>query len=592
MPLVDHVQSLLRRDLKGAVINLYGPPGSGKSTAIKELAAAFWNDNRLRLMDKDCPPKYPLHDSMLIFTSDERKVGTPALAMAPWSCDELIEYTLARWKDRCKSVMSRVLKDDYLPALGGNPQLWAAVLDALAIGPDYLDIRGALRRRAAHLAPSSQRHADGAALCLEKLTQATADEPLERSFPADEKSFALLLRHPPMQVLLASDMLVYLLCDSGDAEPLGQHWPPELLRETAHQLHQRDGASAILESAIEGPELRLHPVAASLLLQMSPKWRPSGRNIPHLLHAQLQKAQWQHVDLFAAQLGGADLENADLRSSRLLRAKLHKTRLSSADLRASLLSSIQAISADFTAADLSEARADCADFTHACLKRAKLRCASLRRAKFIGANLKGADFCRADLRKANFHKARLEGADFTSANLTATRFSESPICQTTLTGARLVKAFFTGCSFEAMDLDRLDFTRATLFGSLFTGASMRNAILLKADLRQTGLANVDLHGADLRKADLRGASFHLGSSRSGLVASLTPCEGSKTGFYTDERDEHHFRAPEEIRKANLCKANLRGAKIKGVDFYLVDVRGARYTRRQGKYLARSGAIMT
>ena len=88
-----------------------------------------------------------------------------------------------------------------------------------------------------------------------------------------------------------------------------------------------------------------------------------------------------------------------------------------------------------------------------------------------------------------------------------------------------------------------------------------------------------------------GASFHLGSTRSGLVGSVIPCEGSKFGFYTDEREEQNYRRPEEIRKANLCRADLRGARIDGVDFYLVDVRGAKYTRRQGKYMKRCGAIM-
>src|SRR3712207_7636310 len=47
-----------------------------------------------------------------------------------------------------------------------------------------------------------------------------------------------------------------------------------------------------------------------------------------------------------------------------------------------------------------------------------------------------------------------------------------------------------------------------------------------ADLRNTGLADVEWEGADLRDADLRGASFHMGSTRSGLVGSSIPCEGS------------------------------------------------------------------
>jgi hypothetical protein len=52
------------------------------------------------------------------------------------------------------------------------------------------------------------------------------------------------------------------------------------------------------------------------------------------------------------------------------------------------------------------------------------------------------------------------------------------------------------------------------------------------------------------------------------VGSPIACEGSRTGFYTDDFEEQTFKSPEEIRKANLCNADLRGAKLDGVDFYL------------------------
>ena len=113
----------------------------------------------------------------------------------------------------------------------------------------------------------------------------------------------------------------------------------------------------------------------------------------------------------------------------------------------------------------------------------------------------------------------------------------------------------------------------------------------RADLRNTRLADVDWEGADLRGADLRGATFHMGSSRSGLVGSPLACEGSKTGFYTDDYDEQTYKAPEEIRKANLCGADLRGANLEGVDFYLVDLRGAQFDADQELHLRRCGAIL-
>jgi hypothetical protein len=83
----------------------------------------------------------------------------------------------------------------------------------------------------------------------------------------------------------------------------------------------------------------------------------------------------------------------------------------------------------------------------------------------------------------------------------------------------------------------------------------------------------------------------MGGSRSGLVGSPIASEGSRTGFYTDEFEEQHFKSPEEIRKANLCGVDLRGAIIEGVDFYLVDLRGAKYDPDQEQQLRRSGAIL-
>jgi hypothetical protein len=83
----------------------------------------------------------------------------------------------------------------------------------------------------------------------------------------------------------------------------------------------------------------------------------------------------------------------------------------------------------------------------------------------------------------------------------------------------------------------------------------------------------------------------MGSTRSGLVGSTIPCEGSRTGYYTDEFGEQDFKSPEEIRKACLCGADLRGALVEESDFYLVDLRGARYSDEQREFFVRCGAIL-
>ena len=83
----------------------------------------------------------------------------------------------------------------------------------------------------------------------------------------------------------------------------------------------------------------------------------------------------------------------------------------------------------------------------------------------------------------------------------------------------------------------------------------------------------------------------MGSTRSGLVGADVASEGTRTGFYTDDFQDRDFKDPAAIRKANLANADLRGAKLGRVDFYLVDLRGARYSRDQRDWFARCGAIL-
>src|SRR4051812_14093323 len=107
--LVDRVEMMLRRGI-GGEFNLFGAAGCGKSTAIAELARAFADEDRLKLVDEGQVVKPETRRTKLtIFATGKRALVSSAMELAPWRRDEWIEYLLARWRGRCTSVMGRVL---------------------------------------------------------------------------------------------------------------------------------------------------------------------------------------------------------------------------------------------------------------------------------------------------------------------------------------------------------------------------------------------------------------------------------------------------------------------------------------------------
>ena len=111
-----------------------------------------------------------------------------------------------------------------------------------------------------------------------------------------------------------------------------------------------------------------------------------------------------------------------------------------------------------------------------------------------------------------------------------------------------------------------DFHDVNLCNALLTGSQMQEANFISAEILAAQVWPISSGLALIYMMLTCDASFHLGSSRSGLVDSLIACEGSRTGFYTDDYDEQDIKPIEEIRKANLRGADLRGANIEGSRF--------------------------
>jgi uncharacterized protein YjbI with pentapeptide repeats len=479
---------------------------------------------------------------------------------------------------------------DLLPPL---PELWRAILDEMAADEAVAGVRQAVQRFLAwQLLHPDLRDAVRTG-CLRLLLPAgwvprPAEEAGPLHFPHPLWRF---LRHEPVQILLAAEQVVNDLRGRLACQYLECRLPRALVRETAARAVAVPEALEQLRNLVTGSPAFRQAMAASILHATDTGWVPDSDQSLRLCGAYLEGAAWPYVRLPKVDLREADLSGAYLHEANLEGAYAGCAQLPGANLQGADLTGFVAYKAVLTGADLSRAKAEKAIFEEAVLERANLDNAVLRGARFAGANLTGASFVEADLSGAVLRGADITDADFTAANLEQANLATLCLRKGTFTGARFAGANLSECDLEYLQLPTADFHTADLTGAYLTASWMPEANFESAILRKAGLADVNWAGANLRCADLTGASFHAGSSRSGLVFSPLASEGSRTGFYTDDSEEQYFKCPEEIRKANLCGADLRGAVLKDVDFYLVDLRGALFDPEQEPHLRRCRAIL-
>lgn len=520
---------------KAGLVALLGPFGAGKTTALGHLAASM--PDCLLLFDEDTPLEIveeAARASLVVYAGEEPcfRTHTARLRLAPWGRDEALDYLMAAHPARCGAVMRLLAADPDVKKLEGTAELWRAVLDRLAQGsPGVAAALAAIATRA----------------------------------PRDDR---ILLHRVVLHARQAYEVAVSVRT-KGDAAALRSPLPLAVIRGAERLLAGDAAAREFLATLCAGPADDRQPMAASLLLALDPAWRPGAA--PRLASAHLAGAKWRGADLRGAALAAADLAGADLDAAVLDRA--------------------DAAQASFRGASLRGAHLRGTNLSGAYLRYADLAGAVLARAHLFGASLLDAKLPGADLAEAVLLKAQVAGADLSGANLSGATCRGLDLRAARLDGANFSAANLRECHLDGVRLRAARFDHADLFGACLTGSELPRACFRDARLRDVKVADVRWEGADLRGADLTGAIFHLGSSRSGLVESFLASEGTRTGFYTDEFDEQHFKAPEAIRKADLKGADLRGARVLDTDFYLVDLRGALYDEEQERHFRRCRAIL-
>ena len=597
LPLEDEIGPILAAHERGS-IRISGPDGSGKSTALAHLARLMPPHLQVCFLDQPDPLRVSEASTMgLVVFASSRGINPKPIAdltLAPWSEDEWIEYLLAGDRSLCPSVMARLARAaSERDLLEGIPELWRIVLDHMAADETIEGPRQALRTQFDRCFADPDYRKLIERDCLDALVM-RGKSPYRRNVclrrhDPDEALF-VMIRHRAVQLLLAADRLADDLAEGVNYETLAHPLPRDLVREAALRISGRPEVVERLQGLIADTDRPIQPMVASLLHASQVGWKP-GKPTPCLNGAYLAEASWAGVALVKAEMNEVDLSHADLWVARLDGSRLDMASLGSADLRGASLNGTRFIGAELRRVQLAKAHAEGANFASARLDAADLEGAVLDRAIFRDASLGDARLVGASLMGADLSRAKIEGADFSQANLSEAVMRGLKLAVARFDGARFAGADLWGSDLEGMKLPNADFSGADLTQAMLTGSIMPRANFRGARLCSAGLAEVEWEGADLRGADLRQAAFHLGSSRSGLVGSPIACEGSRTGFYTDDYDDQDFKSPEEIRKANLRGADLRGAFLEGVDFYLVDLRGAWIDPEHVPHLRSCGAIL-
>lgn len=595
--LLEDVVDELAGELPPGLVWIVGGPGSGKSTAIAHLVAHFRDDDRLEFLDEPTHDQIAsLGDSKLLFatrTAPRDRNGI-VLRLLKWSSDDLVEYLLAAHPVDCKSVMARL---GAAARTGWMPELACAVLDRLATDERLADPQAALHAEVELRLNNATHLAVAAEYCF---AWATNDhELLQSTTIALERvgcplSVISLMRHEEVQFPLAAAAVMTALTTRKSLRKL-RRLPRRLVQLLGAQCRDNRPAQKRLRAVLNSPNSSTsHPMAASILAIADPHWRPAGgKDRPCLfLAGMFQGVNWCKAGLAHANLRKVDLTQANLVDANLEEADATEASFSSADLSDARLIGLRAARTNFGSATLTGAKLALLQAAHASFADA-----DLRKANFVKADLSAADFTNANCAQADLFCAKLIGAvlqdtDFTNAKLDEAYLTKADLRTAVLVGTSFKGAQMTHVQMEGTalsphtQLEGAHLNYAQLTGSRFLAANLRDA-----DLSFAQLAEIEWPNSDLRGADMYGATFHMGSSRSGLVGSPIACEGSKTGFYTDDREEMYFKRPEEIRKANLCGADLRGARVDNVDFYLVDLRGAKLNPVQEGQARRTGAIL-
>lgn len=591
---VDFAVRMYTDHRRSGAILIRGGPGSDLTAAANHLKAEFRGRADVRVSDEQLSnPDLQFHLrgwAIDVGCPLARRIYTAVFDLAAWSTDEIIEYVLANYPQKAKSILDRIMPTPD-PSLDGIPLVWRTVIDVLAT-PDSIKTPSDALDEFLRV-----RIGDRPGLEDEARFHLQTDEPdetwprwTEQHLAGLRQSDVELLRCPPVLDRLALKSVIRVFNDADRAAETQLTLPAHLAAAAGKYAATTPAWRLKLLASLQY-RMSASAAAAASILTYSGVWWPPPSLAQDFKDAHLAGVAWPGRDLRTHFFEGADLSGANLEQAMLHNLSFRNALLMQARLRGAHLKDAKLDFACLDDAILAEAIAPGSRFSNASLMRAVLDHGEFDKANFNFANLTDASLVGAAL-----HAASLRRTILTDANCTSTGFCRASIWEVDFRTAHLDRASFRGATcqssnFEGIRADELNAFAAQFSRCDFTASELKSPDFRGARFEDCGLAEISWVGADLREATFRNCTFHAGSSRSGLVGSPLASEGTRTGFYTDDATEQGFKSPDEIRKADLRGADLRGADLGGIDLYLVDLRGATLDPAAYNWARRCGAIL-
>jgi uncharacterized protein YjbI with pentapeptide repeats len=540
------------------------------------------------------------------------------LRLMPWDNDDILDYLLNHHPAECADVFKRIqsCRPIWRPT---TTLVWKEVIGHLARSPAMAGPEAVVENHVRFLLREPKHF---------QLAYEWAEAVFANDAERSAQLYARLSNVPEIGVgayLFRDIVFVRMILLMGWTLTLRKKQLPsvlrldtnfELLTELGRRLSEEPQTVEFLKRANSHP-VNYQAVVASLLRRVDLGWRPKGAGWWNFCGADLAGVAWEGIEFKGTkrsliEFGAANLARANFRWAKLTHVFLHNAILRRADFRNAKITECTASNTnasesifcdayfslfegpgvDFSEADLRRANFNIVNLSSAILHRARLEEAILYKAAMNGADLREADLRGARLEEVSLSDANLAYADFRDAYFELVRFDQCDFRRTELSGACFKACWMQNCNLEGVQMPRAFFQGSDLSNVWLSDSVMPEANFRDAKFFGAGLGGVQWENADLRGADLRCATFHFGSTRCGLVNSPYPSHGTRTGFYTDEFYEYPGKSVEEIRTANLRGADLRGAELGVVDFYLVDLRDARFDLKHLPHLRRCRAILS